>query len=176
MREFSKNIKNGIDKRRIPLYNREKGDRIMKVILKEDVKGSGKKGDIVEVSDGYAKNFLIKRGLAEAATASGIHEAQQRRTADAFHKAENEKALRALAKELDGKQVTLPIRTGENGRVFGSVTTAQIAAALAEMGYEVDKKKIAAKETMKTVGLFDAEVRLMEGVTAKIVVNIVPLV
>ncbi len=147
----------------------------MKVILKADVKGSGKKGDIIEVSDGYARNFLLKKGLAEVATASGINEAQQRRNADAFHKAENEKTLRAQAKELEGKQVTLSIRTGENGRVFGSVTTAQIAGALAELGYDVDKKKISTKEAIKTVGLFDAEIRLMEGVTAKIIVNVVPM-
>ena len=147
----------------------------MKVILKADVKGSGKKGDIVDVSDGYAKNFLFKKGLAEAATASGINEADQRRKADAFHKAENEKALRALAKELNGKQVTLEIRTGENGRVFGSVTTAQIAAALSEAGYEVDKKKIALRDPIKTIGMFEAEVRLMEGATAKVIVNVVPM-
>ena len=147
----------------------------MKVILKADVRGSGKKGDVIEVSDGYAKNFLIKKGLAEPATASGINEISQRRTADAYHRAENEKSLRALAKELEGKTVTLSIRAGENGKVFGSVTTAHIAAALAESGYEVDKKKITTKEVIKTLGMFEAEVRLMEGVSANVVVNVVPL-
>ncbi len=147
----------------------------MKVILKADVKGSGKKGDVIEVSDGYAKNFLLKKGLAEAATASGINEISQRRTADAYHRAENEKALREQAKQLNGKTVTLAIRAGENGKVFGSVTTAHIAAALAELGCEVDKKKITTKEAIKTIGMFEAEVRLMEGVTAKIFVNVVPL-
>lgn len=147
----------------------------MKVILKADVKGSGKKGDVIEVSDGYARNFLLKKGLAEPATASGINEISQRKTADAFHKAENEKALKALAKELNGKEVTVSIRAGENGKVFGSVTTLQVASALEALGYEVDKKKIAFKENIKTLGTFEAEVRLMEGVTAKIVVNVVPL-
>lgn len=147
----------------------------MKVILKADVKGSGKKGDVIEVSDGYARNFLLKKGLAEPATASGINEISQRKTADAFHKAENEKALKALAKELNGKEVTISIRAGENGKVFGSVTTLQVASALEALGYEVDKKKIAFKENIKTLGAFEAEVRLMEGVTAKIVVNVVPL-
>ncbi len=147
----------------------------MKVILKADVRGSGKKGDVIEVSDGYAKNFLIKKGLAEPATASGINEISQRRTADAYHRAENEKSLRALAKELERKTVTLSIRAGENGKVFGSVTTAHIAAALAESGYEVDKKKITTKEAIKTLGMFEAEVRLMEGVSAKVFVNVVPL-
>ena len=147
----------------------------MKVILKADVKGSGKKGDVIEVSDGYARNFLLKKGLAEPATASGINEISQRKTADAFHKAENEKALKALAKELNGKEVTVSIRAGENGKVFGSVTTLQVASTLEALGYEVDKKKIAFKENIKTLGAFEAEVRLMEGVTAKIVVNVVPL-
>ena len=147
----------------------------MKVVLLTDVKGSGKKGELVNVSDGYARNFLLKKGLAEPATASGINEISQRKTADAFHKAENEKALKALAKELNGKEVTVSIRAGENGKVFGSVTTLQVASALEALGYEVDKKKIAFKENIKTLGAFEAEVRLMEGVTAKIVVNVIPL-
>lgn len=146
----------------------------MKVILKADVKGSGKKGDILEVSDGYAKNFLLKKGLAEVATASGINEVQQKKTADAFHKAENVKALKELASALKGTEVSVTIRAGENGKVFGSVTTAQIAAALLEKGFDVDKKKIAVKEPIKTLGKFDAEVRLMEGVSAKIIVNVLP--
>lgn len=147
----------------------------MKVILKADVKGSGKKGDILEVSDGYAKNFLLKKGLAEIATASGINEIQQKKTADAFHKAENVKALKELAAQLNGKEVTLPIRAGENGKLFGAVTTAQIAGALSEQGFKVDKKKISFKDTVKTLGTFEAEIRLMEGVFAKIKVTVVPL-
>ncbi len=147
----------------------------MKVILKADVKGSGKKGDIVEVSDGYAKNYLFKKGLAETATASGINAVTQKRTADAYHKAENEKALREAAAKLNGAEVEVPIRVGKNGKVFGSVTTEKIASALSEQGYEVDKKRVTTKETIKSVGLFDAEVRFMENVTAKIKVKVVPL-
>lgn len=144
----------------------------MKVILKKDVQGSGKQGDIIEVSDGYAKNFLLKRGLAEIATSQGINAVAQKKTADAFHKAETEKSLREQASKLDGTEVSLSVRAGENGKVFGSVTTAQIAAALSELGYDVDKKRITVKDTIKTVGLFDAEVRFMEGVKAKIKVNV----
>lgn len=147
----------------------------MKVILKQDVKGSGKKGDVLEVSDGYAKNFLIKKGLAEPATAGGINEATQRRTADAYHKAENIKALKALASEVNGKTVDVHIRTGGNGKAFGSVTTADIASALSDLGYDIDKKKISLKENIKNVGTAEAEVRFMEGVTAKITVNVLPL-
>ncbi len=147
----------------------------MKVILKADVKGTGKKGEIIEVSDGFAKNFLFKKGLAEIATASGINEILQKRNADAFHKAENIKALKELAEKLNGNEVTVAIRTGKNGKVFGSVTTDKIASALSDLGYDVDKKKIVVKEPMKTIGTFDAEIRLMEGIAAKIKVHIVPL-
>lgn len=147
----------------------------MKVILKQDVKGSGKKGAVIEVSDGYAKNFLLKKGLAEIATAGGINEATQKRTADEYHKAENIKALKELAAQVNGKTVDVHIRTGSNGKAFGSVTTADIASALTDIGYDIDKKKISMKEAIKNVGVAEAEIRFMEGVTAKIKVNVLPL-
>lgn len=145
----------------------------MKVILKADVKGTGKKGEIIEVSDGFAKNFLLKKGLAEIATASGINAIEQKRTADAYHKAENEKALKELAARLTGTGVDIPIRAGENGKTFGSVTAAHIAAALSEIGFEIDKKRILLKEPIKNVGTTEVEVWLMEGVLSKIKVNVV---
>ena len=147
----------------------------MKVILKADVKGSGKKGDILEVSDGYAKNFLIKKGLAEQATASGVNAVTQQRTAQAFHKAENERQLKELASKLNGTEISVPIRAGENGKTFGSVTTAQISSALAEAGYDVDKKKIILKDQVTQLGVYDVEIRFMEKVTTKIKVKVVAL-
>ena len=147
----------------------------MKVIVKADVKGSGKKGDILEVSDGYAKNFLIKKGLAEPATASGVNAINQQRTAQAFHKAENERILRETAAKLNGTEVTVPIRAGENGKTFGSVTTGQISAALEEMGYEIDKKKIVLKDQIKQLGVYEVEIRFMEKVSSKIKINVVAL-
>lgn len=150
-------------------------EKSMKVILKQDVQGSGKKGAVIEVSDGYAKNFLLKKGLAEIATAGGINEAVQKRTADEYHKAENVKALKALAAEVNGKMVDVHIRTGSNGKAFGSVTNADVASALSNLGYDVDKKKISTKEAIKNVGVSEAEIRFMEGVTAKIKVNVCPL-
>ena len=147
----------------------------MKVILKADVKGSGKKGDILDVSDGYAKNFLLKKGLAEIATSSGINEIQQKKKADEFHKAETLKVQRELAAKLNGVTVPVSIRAGENGKVFGSVTTEKIASALSELGYEVDKKRIATKETIKNVGEYEAEVKFTEGVSAKIKIVVSPL-
>ena len=143
----------------------------MKIILKADVKGTGKKGDVVEVADGYGRNFLIKKGLAELATASSIHEAAQKKAAAEFHRAEEVKAIKALAASLDGKSVSVKIKVGENGKVFGSVTSAHVAASLSEMGYDVDKKKIK-MEPVKTVGSCVAEIRLMENVSAKITVVI----
>ena len=143
----------------------------MKVILKADVKGTGKKGDVVEVADGYGKNFLIKKGLAALATASTVNEAQQKKEAAAFHKAEEVKALKALAEQLNGKTVSVKIKTGENGKTFGSVSTSHVASALAGIGFDIDKKKIK-MDAVKTLGAFQAEVRLMEGVSAKITVNV----
>ena len=146
----------------------------MKVILKADVKGSGKKGDILEVSDGYAKNFLLKKGLAEIATSSGVNEIRQRKNSEEFHKAENIRAQKELAAKLNGVTVPISIRAGENGKVFGSVTTEKIAAALAELGFEVDKKRVSTKEPIKNVGEFEAEVKFMEGVSAKIKIVVSP--
>ncbi len=143
----------------------------MKVILTADVKTLGKKGDVVEVADGYGKNFLIKKGLATAATASSVHEAAQKKAAAEFHKAEEVKALKELAATLEGKTVAVKIKTGENGKVFGSVSSQHVAVALAEMGYDIDKKKIK-MESAKTVGSLPAEIRFMEGVVAKINVNV----
>ncbi len=141
----------------------------MKVLLKADVKGSGKQGDVVEVADGYARNFLIKKGLAVVATASNVHEAEQKKAAAAYHKAEEVKALKALAESLNGKSVTVKIKTGENGKVFGSVTASHVAEALSAIGFDIDKKKIK-MDSLKNVGSYPAEVRLMENVISKITV------
>ena len=143
----------------------------MKVLLTADVKGTGKKGDVVEVADGYGRNFLIKKGLATPATTANVHQAQQQKEAMLFHKAEEVKALKALASELDGKSVTVYIKTGENGKTFGSVTPAHVASALSSLGFDIDKKKIK-MDTAKTLGVYNAEIRLMEGVSAKIKVTV----
>ena len=140
----------------------------MKVILKTDVKGSGKKGDVLEVSDGYAQNYLLKKNLAEIATATSLNEIAQKKRADEFHRAEQIKAQKELCEKLNGTKVTVKIRAGENGKLFGSVTNDKIASALSELGYTVDKKRISTKEPIKNLGEYDAEVRLMEGVIAKI--------
>lgn len=141
----------------------------MKVILLADVKDVGKKGDVAEVSDGYGKNFLIKKGFAKAATASNVHEAEQKKAAQAFHKAEEVKALKELAATLDGKSVPVKIKVSENGKVFGSVTTLHVSESLSKLGFDIDKKKIK-MDSVKNLGSYPAEIRLMEGVVAKITV------
>lgn len=144
----------------------------MKVILTKDVKGTGKKGDVAEVSDGYARNFLIKKGLATEATSTGIHETNQRKAADAFHKAEEVKAMKELAAGMKGAEVSVPIKVGANGKTFGSVSGAQVAAALSEQGFDVDKKCIK-MDAVKAVGTYNAEIRLMENVSVSVKVNVV---
>ena len=143
----------------------------MKVLLTADVKGTGKKGEVVEVADGFGRNFLLKKGLATQATAANVHQANQQTASQEFHRAEEVKALKDLAAQLEGKKVTVKIKTGENGKTFGSVTPSHVAAALADIGFDVDKKKIK-MDAVKTLGTFNAEVRLMEGVSAKITVTV----
>lgn len=145
----------------------------MKVILLQDVKGQGKKGEVVEVNEGYARNFLVKKGLAEIATPSKLNDIAQKKSSSDFHKAEEAKATRAMAEELKGKSFTVKIKAGANGKVFGSVTGANIADALSAEGYSVDKKKIVLVQPIKTLGSYDIELKLMEGVSVKINVNVV---
>ena len=141
----------------------------MKVILLQDVKGSGKKGAIIEAADGYANNFLIKKGLAKPADAQGLAENKARKDADAFHRQEELKANAALKKELDGKEVTVTVKTGENGKFFGSVTNKEVAERFTEMGYNIDKKKINIP-AIKAVGTYPATIRISAEETAKITV------
>ena len=102
----------------------------MKVMLLQDVKGQGKKGEVVDVNEGYARNFLVKKGLAEIATASKLNDISQKKSAADFHKAEEIKATKALAEELKDKAFTVKIKAGQGGKVFGSVTGANISEAM----------------------------------------------
>jgi large subunit ribosomal protein L9 len=141
----------------------------MKVILLKDVKGSGKAGDVIEAADGFANNFLIKRGLAKPADAQSLSENKAQKDAVKFHRQEELKANAALKKELDGKTVTLTVKTGENGKFFGSVTNKEVAELFKQMGYTFDKKKINIP-TIKEVGTYPATVRISAEETAKITV------
>ncbi len=144
----------------------------MKVILQKDIKGTGKKGDIIEASDGYAKNFLFKKGLAIEASSLAVNSLKNKQEAEAFHKAEEIKEIKEFASKVNGTQVDLTIKCSSAGKIFGSITSMDIANGLKEKGFEVDKKKILLKEPIKSAGTFDIEIRFMEKVTSKIKVVI----
>ncbi len=146
----------------------------MKVILKQDVKGTGKKGEIIDVSDGYAKNFLLKKGLAEIASSVAVNSLKLQKEAEERRRAEEIREIKELAAKINKTSVTVTIKCGENGKVFGSVTSKEIASRLSDLGYELDKKKILLKEPLKTVGEYPVEIRFMEGVSAKITVVVQP--
>lgn len=142
----------------------------MKIILLQDVKGQGKKGEIKEVNDGYARNFLIKKGLAEEATATKVNELNQKKSSEAFHKKEEVKAMTALAAELKGKKFKLSVKVGQTGKTFGSVTAQDVADSMKTAGYDVDKKKIVITSPIKQVGEFEVDIKLLEGISTKIIV------
>ncbi len=144
----------------------------MKVILLQDVKGQGKKGEVVDVNEGYARNFLIKKGMAEIATAAKLNDISMKKSAADFHKAEEEKATRELAKTISGQKFIVKIKAGQNGKVFGSVTAANIADSLSAAGYAIDKKKIVLSQPIKNIGTYEVELKLMEAVSAKITVEV----
>lgn len=145
----------------------------MKVILLKDVKGLGKARDIKEVSDGYARNCLIKQGLAEEATAVKVNSLNIQKGAEEYHRQEEIKALKEQAKNLNGKEITLKIKCGENGKIFGSVTTKEIADVINDLGFNVDKKKILLKESIKNLGLYTVDVKFLPEVIAKVKVNVI---
>lgn len=144
----------------------------MQIILLQDVKGQGKKGELIEVNEGYARNFLIKKGLAEAATPAKINELKQKNAAADYHKKEEIKAMQALAAEIKGKTFPVTIKVGQGGKVFGSVTGANVADSIKAAGYDIDKKKIQLPNPIKAVGDYEVEIRLLEGVSTKIKVAV----
>ncbi|MCI8407181.1 MAG: 50S ribosomal protein L9 [Oscillospiraceae bacterium] len=145
----------------------------MQVILKQDVKGSGKAGDLVKVSDGYARNFLFPKGLAVPASAAAVNEKATKDAALAHHKQEELEAAQALAAQLDGKSVELKARAGANGKIFGSVTSKEIAQELKQRhGLELEKKKIVLESEIKAFGTYSFEAKLHPGVVAKMTVKV----
>ena len=145
----------------------------MKVILLKDVKGTGKAGDIIEAKDGFAQNFLIKRGLAKSADAQALNENKQQKAAAEFHKQETLKANKELKEKLDGQQITVQVNSGANGKFFGSVTNKEVADKLFELGFDIDKKKITIPNGIKTAGVYPATIKISPEQTAKITVNII---
>ena len=145
----------------------------MKVILKQDVKTIGKKDEIHEVSDGYARNFLFPRGLAAPADAAAMNQARTKREAKEHHEAEARAAAEALAAKIQGQTVTAKIKGGASGKLYGKVTGKEVAELLTRLvGTEVDKKKVELPSAIKEFGTYDAAVRLYAGVSASFKVKV----
>ena len=141
----------------------------MKVILKEDVKSLGKKGQIVDVSDGYARNFILKRGKGVEANSKNMNDLKlQKANQDKLAKEQYE-AARELGKKVEAGQIQVSIKTGEVGKAFGSVSSKEIAEeAKSQLGLDIDKKKIQLKETIKTLGTHNVPIKLHPRVTAEL--------
>jgi large subunit ribosomal protein L9 len=144
----------------------------MKVVLLSDVKGHGKKGELCNVSDGYARNFLFPKKLAVEADNAALNELKNREQAAAHHKQEEINAANATAKALNGKEVVIKAKAGSNGKLFGSVTSKEIAAEIKnKLGIEIDKKKMSVAD-IKNFGEYTAEIKLYPGITTKLTVKV----
>ncbi len=145
----------------------------MKVILLEDVKALGKKGEIVNASDGYARNMLLPRKLALPATEGNLRDLEAKKRGEAKHAAEVLEAAKALKTELEKKAVEVSIKVGSGGRVFGSVSSREIADAVKQqMGIEIDRKKLMLPSPLREVGTTTVELRLHPQVTAELKVQV----
>lgn len=145
----------------------------MKVILLQDVKSLGKKGELVKAADGYARNYLIAKGFAVEATSKELNELKNREAAEKFHIAKELEAAQEMADKLNGKVVKIKAKAGSAGRLFGSVTTKEIAGALSEQfGCDIEKKKISLDADIKAFGSYNIEIKLPQGVSAKLYVAV----
>lgn len=144
----------------------------MKVILQQDVPNLGKRGEIKDVARGYARNHLLPRGLAVEATPQRLREWTQRREKEEMINRQQEEQATAQAEKLSEVELLFKVPAGEEGRLFGSVTAADIAGKLFEAGFEVDKKRIELPEQIKSTGNYKATIKLHPGVTAEIAVNV----
>ncbi len=145
----------------------------MKVILLEDIKGKGKKGDIVNVSDGYARNFLFPAKKAQEASNQNMTEAVQQKKAKAHQKEVELKEARDLAKQIKTLSVTISAKSGEAGKLFGSITSKEIVAELkAQHGIDIDKKKVVMSDHIKALGNYSVEIKLYPEVSTTLSVNV----
>lgn len=145
----------------------------MKVILTQDIKGQGKKGQLVEVSDGYARNFLMPRGLAQEATKENLNVMHGKREAEAYKKQMALDDAKELAKKLGELTVEIKAKSGENGKLFGSVTSKEIVEELLGAHHiKIDKKKLVLPDGIKTLGTTEVEIKLHPGVSARLKVSV----
>lgn len=146
----------------------------MEIVLLEDVKALGKKGQIVTVNDGYARNFILPKKLGVEATSKNLNDLKLKKANDARLAAEVLAAAKELAAKLDESKVTLSIKAGEGGRAFGSVSNKEISKAITDqLGLEIDKKKIVLNDPIKSIGSFEVPIKLHKEVTARLAVKVV---
>ena len=144
----------------------------MKVILVKDVKAQGKKGDVIDVSDGYANNFLLKNKFAVPASAGNLNINNRQKAEEARRIAEETARAKADAEKLKDVGLDFLIEVGENGKAFGSISAKEISERLAELGYTVDKKNINLERPIKLVGTYTVDVKLYKGVSCKLKLNV----
>ncbi len=145
----------------------------MKVILRRDHETLGKIGDVVDVKDGYATNYLLPRGIAYAALKGNIKSLEEEKKSAEKRSLQELKAAETLATELETVSVTIPVQVGEEDKIFGTVTTQMIADALKEKGHDIDKRKIEIEEPIKALGIYGVSIKLHQNVSAKIKVWVV---
>lgn len=147
----------------------------MKVILIDEIRGLGTRGDVVQVKDGYARNFLFPKNLAKEATPGNLKAIEQDRKKWAALAAQEKDAAAKLAERVNGTKIEVRKRVGESGTLFGSVTANEIADALHAKGIEVEKRRVELEHPIKSLGTHDVEIRLHRDVTAKVQVEVLPL-
>ena len=145
----------------------------MKVILLTDVKGMGKRGDVVNASDGHARNFLIPRKLAVPADKQNMNELNAKKSSEAHKKDLEKKEAERIKEKLEKEVLNLKVKAGENGKTFGSITSKEIAEGIEkEFKENVDKKKITIKDQIKQIGVYTVDLKLFEGVICKLKINV----
>lgn len=146
---------------------------IMKVILLQDIKNVGKKEQIIEANDGYARNYLLPKKLAIEATKDNLAKLQAKKTSEANKKKAEIEANKEIAKKLEKIELTIKAKVGENNKIFGGITSKEISETLKkEYEIEIDKKKITIKETIKNLGRYTADIKFGDGVNAELTINI----
>lgn len=146
----------------------------MKVILKADIKGVGKKDQIINASDGYARNFLFPKDLAVEANTENMSKLQTKQNANDFKKSQEKEEAQKIAKKLDTIMLKIQVKSGENGKIFGGVSAKEICEEL-EKQYKIkiDKKKVELKEAIKTLGITEVKIKLYEGVSGKLKIDVI---
>lgn len=144
----------------------------MKLILLQDVKGLGKANDVVDVNDGYGRNFLLKKKLAKESSAANLNEVKLQKGAQAEHERRALEAAKELSSKLGDKTFTLKMKAGEGGKLYGAVTNSDISDELKKNGFDIDKKQVVIKNTIKSVGTFGVRIKLHPKVSCEINVEV----